>query len=304
MHQKLADVFGELIYTENLLKKKKKPYIQNYITIRLVTVLEQFCRQLIEYKIDQQTSDGASIKRPSTIQIETNDLHKIKEITASNLIATSYNFQNTESITENLKIYNIKNSWPDGNEQIKNQIDELMRNRHNAVHTVSKIQYDVKQGYDAVEALMKHLCKEVFKSKGAFYYYKGVGSLRHEKIDVVNKYVEEALLDYKNINSYSLKAVVLINLGGYDEALEYADKIIDLEPMNGWGYVIRGFIMTELNKYSEAMEWTHKAIGYCDKAIEINPNDSLAHEYKKIALEMLEKSEEAQKNYDKTEVDA
>ncbi len=79
--------------------------------------------------------------------------------------------------------------------------------------------------------------------------------------------------------------------GSYEEALRDFDKALQLNPenagaWNGRALALRSLSLSkhDLDKYSESLKASDKAIGMYDKAIEMNPQDVNAWYYKGLAL--------------------
>lgn len=253
--QNLHDVFNDLLIIKKLLKQKEDSHRSNYITIRLVTILEQFCRGIIEYQI---IHDAEHVKLPPEITIRTIDIDESKQMSKSKIISISYPFQNVDHIKENLGRYNIKNIWDGSNSKLKNEIRELAYNRHNAVHTVSTIDYDVQRGYDAVEKFMRYICEKIFQTDHMFH--KHIYDAFHER---------------------------------FHEAIEYFDETIKLEPKNSYLYILKHNALESLHKHAEARECLEAAVEHLEEAIKEDPTNANLHNDKGSILWILEKHEEA-----------
>jgi tetratricopeptide (TPR) repeat protein len=66
-------------------------------------------------------------------------------------------------------------------------------------------------------------------------------------------------------------------LGKHDEAIEYYDKALKINPENELALTYTGLSLTILGKHDEAIE-------YYDKALKINPENELALDNKNQAL--------------------
>ena len=60
------------------------------------------------------------------------------------------------------------------------------------------------------------------------------------------------------------KGISLDNLGKYNEAIEYYDKALEIDPENAEALNNKGVALDDLGKYNEAIE-------YYDKVLEIDP---------------------------------
>jgi len=69
----------------------------------------------------------------------------------------------------------------------------------------------------------------------------------------------------------------LNNLGRFEEAIQYAEKALKLNPRSGVAYSNKGFALDALGKLDEAIECY-------DKAIELSPTYTNAYYNKSIAV--------------------
>ncbi|MCE2498696.1 MAG: tetratricopeptide repeat protein [Nitrosopumilaceae archaeon] len=324
--QTMSDVFKNLIIIEELLEQKADPNISNYITIRLVTILEQFCREIIQHQIDKK---GISVHREITIQ--TDDLDMNKDRSKGSIISISYNFQNADEIKKQFCNYGIE---IDNNSAEMDKIKELTDKRHNVVHSVSTIDYDAKRGYDAVEKFMKHICKKAFNTGLEFYILKGVALVLqyqfHKAVECFDEAIkldgkkstiylnkghalqflnknDEAIecfdkaikLGEKSSNLYLHKGFALYSLGKSDEAIECFDREIKLEPKNGHLHLYKGFALYSLGKSDEVVECFDEAVECFDREIKLEPKNGALYMHKGYALHSLGKSDEAIECFDK-----
>lgn len=84
----------------------------------------------------------------------------------------------------------------------------------------------------------------------------------------------------------------LNNLGRFEEAIQYAEKALKLNPRSGVAYSNKGFALDALGKLDEAIECY-------DKAIELSPTYTNAYYNKSIAVFKMGKTEEAIELLDK-----
>ena len=110
--------------------------------------------------------------------------------------------------------------------------------------------------------------------KGDALYYQ-------EKYDQAIQYYDKALaIDPNDTYALSSKGYALDGLGKYEEAIQYYDKALAIDPndsnaLNGKGYALDG-----LGNYTESIQ-------YYDKALAIDPNDANALNGKNLTLKKL-----------------
>ncbi|PKP54354.1 MAG: hypothetical protein CVT90_01700, partial [Candidatus Altiarchaeales archaeon HGW-Altiarchaeales-3] len=152
-----------------------------------------------------------------------------------------------------------------------------------------------------------------------------------DTLDVAVKAYEEALrLKPKNVFTWINKGQCLGNLTKYEEALECANKALELEPKSAlakaFAWHNKGFYLYKLKRVEEAIEcydrsltldsnyapaWHNKgyalhklekdekAIECYDRALELDPNNKVTWDNKGYSLHKLKRYEEAMECYDK-----
>ena len=72
------------------------------------------------------------------------------------------------------------------------------------------------------------------------------------------------------------KVRALHNLSKYQEAIEWYDKALKIDPNNILALNNKGLALSNLGKYQEAIEWY-------DKALKIDPNNILCFEQQRLS---------------------
>ena len=116
----MRSVFIELYQIEKMIKDGKHIEQRNYITIRLVTIIEQFFRKVMEFLLRRHPD-----KRPPSITLDMQALSGIIN-TASDkspqyfsyvLISHSLSFQNTHDIADAMRKYGGIEVFPNKQKQ-------------------------------------------------------------------------------------------------------------------------------------------------------------------------------------------
>ena len=163
--QEMDDVFVEFYRLGEILEKKDQ-HTQNYIVIRLVTIIEQFFRKIVERQIE--TMKG---KIPHEITINTNYLSSIKSTSKERLISSSYSFQNVDDITRAMKNFQIPDVFSWKEEDHHDKFKELFKLRHDTVHTVMPLKENAIKYHEITENMMMHVLGKT---------HKGVTDRAHE----------------------------------------------------------------------------------------------------------------------------
>jgi tetratricopeptide (TPR) repeat protein len=84
------------------------------------------------------------------------------------------------------------------------------------------------------------------------------------------------------------KGLALNNLGKYNEAIEYYDKALQIDPKHAYPWNNKGNALNSLGKYEEAIK-------YIDKSLELNPDTADALYNKGLALNKLQGTKSEQR---------
>ena len=279
LKQQMSNILEQYFDIEKFLDDDKQ-HVKEWIIIKLVTVIEQFCREIIKKQLDSKKHK----KLPSEFSINVQHIDRAKKIDTNTLIASQYNFQNIDSITILKKTYGVDYSF---SSQVHEDIEKLFDTRHDVVHTTIKQNYDIKKGYYAAEKLFKTILTN--SSLGIEYfdimrghYFTYVGKY-DEAIDCFTKAIrinKEHVLAHKYIAyTYYVKKI-------FDKMYEHGSIIIDLNSNDKVGYYIQGLALAELHDHDEAMDCFIKTL-------EIDPIYIDARYQKRFLLLQKNKLDEA-----------
>jgi len=111
----------------------------------------------------------------------------------------------------------------------------------------------------------------------------------HDSIECINKVLE---LNPLNGNAWNIKGVSLDNLSEYDDAIISFNKALEIEPENFHFITNKGYSLHLSGKNEDSIEWF-------DKAIELEPEYELTWINKGVTLRELERYDEAVKCFKK-----
>ncbi len=201
---------------------------------------------------------------------------------------------------------------PDGNivsylwKQIEGPTVDLYNNTNSTVNFLSptvsddtplKISLTVKDTKDisSIPAIVTITVKDVpllttnMTAKGNITTTDNVSSLTgkgdalyyQEKYDQAIQYYDKALaIDPNDTYALSSKGYALDGLGKYEEAIQYYDKALAIDPNDANALNGKGYALGNSGNYTEAVE-------YLDKALAIDPNDANALNGKNLTLKKL-----------------
>ena len=269
--QEMHDIFIAF-YELVEIHKNRDHHAQNYIAIRLVTVIEQFFRKIIE----KQIKDGNSENIPEEIILKTSDFINLRQIDKERLIASSYPLQNINEIRDIMKQYDVIDPFSDT--EILKSFKELFSLRHDTVHTVMSVKEDVIKYHTLVECMLKQVLDSVYGGEKYFYLSKGNAVLTLEKYDdAVRCYDKLIELDPYNDTAYIWKGVSLAEIECYKDAIKCFDKAISLKSIDSVAYGGKGASLAKLGLHQEAIKCY-------DRAIELKPDDVTEYNNKGITL--------------------
>ena len=279
------------------------PDMKNYIVIRLVTVIEQFFRKIVEIQVKNHINKHTTLARkinqviPQNITIDRNNLKHINTISEEFIISLHFSFQHVYGIEMVLKFFVDTKQRTDQSENYNlEKINDLFKLRHDTVHTMISVDsIDLKQYYNEVEQLMKYVLYRVYNEDKAFFLSKTLALIRLNEYNEALKCCNETIeLGLDDDSTYVFKGCIFHKLGRKKEAMECCDKAIELKTNNSSMYVLRGSSLAEEGKHMAALE-------HYNNAIKLNPNVADAYYLKSSVFAMLGKHKEAIEWYDKAE---
>ena len=145
-NQSLYDVVEDFYRLDYDIDKDVNEHASNYAIIRLITIMEQFCRGVVEARLEKHTD-----QIPQKIEINHQLLDDLLESAVSGangdiknaIISMSYSFQDVYSICGEMKNFRLLNE----RSELKNKIIELeplFQARHALVHTVEPSTLDAE----------------------------------------------------------------------------------------------------------------------------------------------------------------
>ena len=317
LEQDLTDIFYELINLKKYVNSSDE-FIRKSTIIRLVTILEQFCRKIIENQIEED--DTMKNNNKGDITLKKIDLKYIDNVSKEFLISISHNFQNVNAIKD-IQNYGINVKLT---EKQESDLNELFTIRHDLVHTVKGNSGDINYYYNFICDLLKKILEISKYGNGAYEYLCGISfsqlndikeSQKYFKLSykimpatkieymsqglsyMYNKKTKKALNCFDNAlkidNTYSPawhnKGILLMNINKFSKAIFCFDNVIKFEtPKKYRGNICeckaRCYYM--LKKYEESIWWI-------DEAIYLKNNLSYAYYFKGVVLSNLHHSKEA-----------
>ena len=127
-------------------------------------------------------------------------------------------------------------------------------------------------------------------------FKKGLEAIIKQKYDEAIQYFDKVLeIDPKNVDALNNKGVSLGNLHKYDEAIQYFDKVLEIDPKNVDALNNKAAALIKLAKYDEAIQ-------YLDKVLEIDPKNAIALSNKKTVINRDVSYSVTQENKDKLSI--
>ena len=316
LEQDLMDIFSELI----TLKKHTNSldeFIRKSTIIRLVTILEQFCRKIIQTQIQE---DKTINNNKGDITLKKIDLKYIDNMSKAFLISISHNFQNVSAIKD-IKNYGIDITLTEKQEY---DLNKLFTIRHDLVHTVKGNSENIGYYYDFICKLLKKILELSKYGNGAYeylcgrsfaqlnnikesqkyfklsykimpitkieYIFQGLSYMYNKKnIKALNCFNNALKIDNTYSNAWNNKGILLMNTHKYSKAISCFDNATKFETTKKYRshiceYKAKCYYMLE--KYEESTWWI-------DEAIYLKNNLSYAYYVKGAILSKLNRSKEA-----------
>ena len=258
----IYDVFVEFYQLGIDMKKSSTEYQNEYIAIRLVTILEQFFRCIMELELKRHPKDI-----PHKITLDMQSMNDIictvskgsRRITPELIVSYSYSFQNTKSI-ENIQqyiktpIFEDKSRQPKHGYQsspTKQDYDELFEIRHRLVHSVDRIPYlDVEKYYSMTEDLLEHVLKQV--RSWIFFVNQGEALEKFKNSGEATKCFDAAEDCVCDLVTSRDRAFECQKNQEYDSAIEYFNTTLCTDPDDYSSHFGKAFCLLRLGKYRQA----------------------------------------------------
>ena len=279
LKQQMSNILEQYFDIEKLLDDDKQ-HVKEWIIIKLVTVIEQFCREIIKKQLDSKKHK----KLPSEFSINIRNIDRAKKIDTNSLIASQYNFQNMDSITILKKMYGVNYLF---SKHVHAGIEKLFETRHDIVHTAIKQNCDIKKGYYTVGNLFKTILQS--SSLGIEYFDLMRGNYfahMKEYDEAIDCYTKAIGINKKYVLAHKYIAYTYYLKKIFDKMYDHGSIIIDLNPNNTDGYFIQGLALKELDDLDRSMNCFNKIL-------KIDPIYIDAHYYKGFLFLRKNKLDEA-----------
>ena len=301
--QSIDDVLIEYYHLESIIKSDLDEHRKKYVIIRLVTIVEQFFRCVVEMKFRNipSTIPEKMELDPRIIDEAVGGLSiAIRKEIKNKIISLTYSFQGTDAIKSEMDKFNIRVF---GREVKEIDVKKLFKLRHSFVHSVESQllqSEEIRRYYSIIEKLMKKVLDQMKNISISFYAAKGMAFFKLGDLDAAEKYFQIALGDFEsaiestpnNPNLHIGMALAQMDLGNYSKALESYTKAIELGASDWMAYFGKGDALYQLGQMDNA-------IIFFDKAIDVEPNSSYTHYIKGKAQYNLGKAEMALACFDR-----
>ena len=232
--QYIEDVFDEFYRLDSIINDGNE-YQKNYVITRLVTIIEQFFRIIVEDRLHARQG-----KTPEPITLDPAIIDEItaihakgeREITRELVVSINYKFQSGDQIKKTMKDYGLK-IFQDNVK--KTDYDELFDLRHMIIHSFAQPPSKIRKYYELTEKLFRHVLGLINIKHPSFYLLKieALAHIDYEKAVECFKEYEQHFNEPpgkspKNALTYYDRAMALHYLGEYEKAVSDFDRVIDL----------------------------------------------------------------------------
>lgn len=307
-------VFKEFYNLEELINKSQTMAERNYITVRLVTVIEQFFQKVMEFLLKRYPD-----RCPQKVTVDTRLFPNIVKtgveyswINITNLIISqTFSFQNTRDIADAMNTYGdvviFADNFKQGKKGIKSSLSQYDYNkffdaRHNIVHTIEQRPHlDSRRYYKMTKELLNYTLKQI----NYYGFYEDIHQVlvyldKKEEATKYNKISKHLQIETKNECAIANK---FLDDKDYENAIKHYDKVLIQDPNDIISLYCKGCSFLLFEHYYEAIESFERylessgdksvylylgmslqaikndedAIIYFKKAIEYEPDDTGAY---------------------------
>ena len=263
INSSMKAIFDDLYQIDIMIKNDAYMGQQNYIIIRLVTITEQFFREIMVLLLMRNPD-----KRPKTIELDTHLLNNVvkapnwqKTFMTERIISQSLSFQNAIDINESMRRYgkiqvfqNSSNIDKDGNNNglLKHEYDKFFDTRHGIVHSIEHRPYlDVRKYYNMIENLFDYVLEKV----GDYSFYEECKEsavlFQKNKANEYQKIIDALQGELKNEQDSATDAM---KNKEYRKAIQHYNKVLELNPIDLAASMSKGLAFYYLEEYSQSIE--------------------------------------------------
>ena len=290
-NQDIDDIFEEFYQLQLIIDGKSEPGRVNYSIARLVTVLEQFFRFVVECGLEKDPD-----KTPPTIEMDPHMIDSVSRRLAdisedhirNYVVSLSYSFQNQHEIVSMMEKFEMLNKQNNIRKTI-NGLDGLFQLRHKVVHTVERQNVSlgwIKKYHTGIESLMHEILDELRPLEVSFYCQKmkalkkfELRENRKKNFETGNRYHKEAIAcghqaieylkeriknDAHDIDAHSQLMDLYIDFGDRQNVDRCCEAILGIDS----DHPVANYYMGSVLKTKNPM----KAMEYFTRAIEGEPD--------------------------------
>ena len=284
-NQTLDDVFEEFYRLKDIIQESMKSHEKNHAIIRLVTIIEQFFRCVVEIRLEDKSEHV-----PSKMEIDPRIIDNISDRLFQNtstdiknhMLSLTYSFQNTHSIYDTMGRLGLP-TWSDDPKSAKERerFEELFQSRHGLIHTVDRqsLPYDVIMSYHVMtERLMRAVLDGLNSPALSFYIVKGdaFSALGYNATatncyyDALKKFKETVKQNPRDVATCVQMALTYLEFGDLTNMEKYASMVLKDKPDDDDANYCKGIFLQKSGHIDAAA-------GHFKKCIDSNPYHLNAH---------------------------
>ena len=275
-NQTMGDVFEEFYNRKHIIEENLENYEKNYAVMRLVTIIEQFFRCVVEIRLKDKPE-----YIPSKIEISPHIIDNISDKLSKNtnkeiknhMISLTYSFQNTDHISkamQSIKLHALANSLESGT--VYEEFDKLFQLRHNLTHTVDtkSVPHDIIMNYYAMtEELMHTTLDELDVLEFSFYLVQGDAfyALKYDGAIVrgcyrkaLEKFAEKVKKNPTDFDTHTEMAWTYLGLGDLANMEKHASMVLEAKPDDAEANYCKGTFLQESGYHDAAVSCFQKSI--------------------------------------------
>ena len=275
-NQTMGDVFEEFYRLKRVIEENLENYEKNYVVMRLVTIIEQFFRCVVEIRLRDKPK-----YIPSKIEIDPHIIDNISDRLSQNtnkeiknhMISLTYSFQNAEHISkamQSIELHELGKSLKSG--KVYEEFEKLFQLRHNLTHTVDtkSVSHDIIMNYYTMtEELMHATLDELDFPEFSFYLVQGDAFyvLKYGNAIVrdcyrkaLEEFVEKVKKNPVDFDTHIEMAETYLALGDFTNMEKHASMILKAKPDDAEANYCKGIFLQESGCRDAAVSHFQKSI--------------------------------------------